>query len=306
MNYTRRMTIAALLSALLHVAGLVMLYRNYDSRPPAHAVSPEPIVLDLQPDPAHQPPPPRQLIEPAVPAAEPPPPADLIAETNAEAMDTVATLEHDTGPQLEQDDFDELPQSASPPVPPAPAAPPPPKPARKEAANEAESKLLANESDIPLESVQDAGNERQNPPVDPGEPILLAQVQPALPERPAPGKSRSRTGVAKEGVTNFDAIQSDIAPYLKLVRQRVERRWNEMLYTRYSGTTPVKAVIDCAINPQGELVSVTVAGTENDRLYSALCRDAVLRAGPFGPFTFEVPDIYREKNLEIRWTFNFL
>lgn len=68
----------------------------------------------------------------------------------------------------------------------------------------------------------------------------------------------------------------------------------------------MKAVIDCEINAEGELVSVNVVGTDNDKLYSALCRDAVQRAGPFGPFPFEVPDIYRGKNLEIRWTFSFL
>ncbi len=93
---------------------------------------------------------------------------------------------------------------------------------------------------------------------------------------------------------------------MKIVKKQVELKWNEMIHTRYSGTSPVKAVIDCAISPSGQLVSVTVVGTHNDHIYSLLCKDAVQRAGPFGPFPFVVPDIYRGKNLEIRWTFSFL
>ena len=311
MTYANRMTLAALVSALLHGAAIGVLQHTYVPAPVPAAPLPEPLVLNLQPPDPPPPPPTRQLVDVQVPADTPPKPVDRIAETHAEAMDLAARPDADASPALELDNFDALPMRAAPETPPEPAAPPPPekterKEEQKEAPEAIEETLPVEEIDAPLESVQepDAVPDRQEP--RPEAPIRIAQATPAPPQRPSPGTSRDRAGVSRQGVTNFDAIQNEIAPYLKHVRQLVERRWNEMLYTRYSGTSPVTAVIDCAINPQGELVSVTVVGPDGDRLYSALCKDAVRRAGPFGPFPFEVPDIYRDKNLEIRWTFNFL
>ena len=310
MTYTHRMILAALVSALLHGAVIGALQHTYVRVPPAATLVPEPIVLNLQPPPPPPPPPTRQLVDVREPAPAPPRPVDRIAESHAEAMDLAALPENGTAPQLELDDFDALPMAATPEVPPEPAVPPPPEQREAKEAEKApeasEDTFPVEEMDAPLESIGDPDtvNDRKEPV--PEAPIRIAQATPAPPQRPSPGSSRERAAVSKQGATNFDAIQNEIAPYLKQVRQQVERRWNEMLYTRYSGTSPVKAVIDCAINPQGELVSVTVVGPDGDRLYSALCRDAVQRAGPFGPFPFEVPDIYRGKNLEIRWTFNFL
>jgi len=79
-----------------------------------------------------------------------------------------------------------------------------------------------------------------------------------------------------------------------------------MLLTRYSGTSPTEVVIDCAIAPDGTLARVEIVGEPKDRVYAALCKDAVEKAGPFKPFPFTVPDMYRNRNLEIRWTFSFL
>lgn len=321
MNYTTRITLAALVSALLHGAGFAMLYHRYEPRPIPPEARPEPIVLNLQPDPVPPPEPPRQLVEVTMPSIEAPLPTDRIAETHAEAMDQVARRTDNAAPELELDRFDEIPQSPSPLVPPVPPVAPAPEPIAepvteeprktedtvpKEPREARDTRRLLEPMDVSQEDVPDPARVEPREATKREEPIKIAQATPAPSELPRPGRSRDQNGVANEGPTNFSAIQSEIAPYLKHVRRKVERRWNEMLYTRYSGTTPVKAVIDCAINADGELVSVTVAGTDNDRLYSALCRDAVMRAGPFGPFTFEVPDIYRGKNLEIRWTFNFL
>ena len=305
MTYANRMTLAAILSVLLHIVVFGVLQVTYVPRPNLPPPVPEPIVLNLQPEPPPLPPAPRQLVDVSEPAPPPPTPSDRIAETHAEAMDVTASSRDNAGPQLEQDDFDALPQATAPLAPPEPP-PPPPEPIAEETPEEDEGEPLLEAMEVPLEELYDPDtvNEREERP--PEEPIRIAQATPTLPQRPSPGRSRDHAGVSKHGVTNFDAIQNEIAPYLKQIRQQVERRWNEMLYTRYSGTSPAKAVIDCAINPQGELVSVSVAGPDGNRIYSALCREAVQRAGPFGAFPFEVPDIYKDKNLEIRWTFNFL
>lgn len=303
------MNLAVLLSLLLHVAGFAVLHYTYIPAPPVRPANPEPLVLNLQPDPPPQPnPPPRQLVDIVEPAPEPPVPTENIAETHSEAMDLARLEDPQRGPALEQDDFDALPKAASPDKMPAPAAPPPPpKAEEKEPSNSEEAEMQVKEIETPLEEVLDPDEADEHADSAPEAPLRIAQnTPPAPPARPSPGTTRERGSRTKQGTTNFDAIQNEIAPYLKQIRQQVERRWNEMLYTRYSGTSPAKAVIDCAINPQGQLVSVSIVGADGDRLYSALCKDAIQRAGPFGPFPFEVPDIYKDKNLEIRWTFNFL
>lgn len=317
MTYQNRMMIAVFLSVLLHAAGFGVLQYSYTPRPAPPPPESAPIIVNLQPEPEPEQTPSRQLVDVAVPAPEPPDPTDRIAETNAEAMTLARRPDAAPAPALEADTFDALPAPPSPPEEPAPAPVEPPleqappeeepepaeTPARKPSPERATPPV--EEMDLPLETVEiDEPAEAEEPAPEP--PMQVARAMPAPPQRPSPGRAREQGGGARQGATNFSAIQHEIAPYLKHVRQLVERQWNEMIYTRYSGTSPVRAVIDCAINPQGELVSVTVVEPDRDRLYSALCRDAVQRAGPFGPFTFEVPEIYRNQNLEIRWTFNFL
>lgn len=310
MNYSTRIKIAAVFSMLIHAAGVALLRQTHTLGEYIPAVAPEPIVLDLQPEARPEPSPPQQLVDVAVPAEAPPQVTEHIAVENAEAMDLALRDADRPAPALEQDEFDALPQPVATPMPQEPAAEPPSKETKEEAETEKDAE---SEAKKPIEAVETPAKEvlpeaAEAPPAPeaPEAPIKIAQAQPLLAQRPEKGKTRERGGVSKQGQTNFDAIQSEIAPYLKHVRERVEQQWNQMLYTRYSGTSPVKAVIDCAINAQGELVSVNVVGTDNDKLYSALCRDAVQRAGPFGAFPFEVPDIYQGKNLEIRWTFSFL
>jgi hypothetical protein len=304
MSYSKRIQIAAALSILLHALGLFALHYVPQPAPAPTTWPPKPIELDLQPDaPAEREP--VQLVDVAQPAPMPVPPATRIAEQNAEAMDKAPTEVEQSSPRLAPEDFDKLAKRATPESKPVPPIAPPVRESEEENTAEESQEPTFEEMEEHLEGILNA--KRTPEEVDPqDEPIQVAQADPSIPQRPSPGTSRARESGAKQGITNFQAIQSEIAPYLKHVRAQVEREWNEMLYTRYSGTSPVKAVIDCAISPSGELISVSAVGTPNDRLYSALCRDAVQRAGPFGPFPFAVPDIYRDKNLEIRWTFSFL
>ncbi len=139
----------------------------------------------------------------------------------------------------------------------------------------------------------------------------MARADTSSPPAPQPlppreSKGRLRDQVQNKGFVAFEAMQHEIAPYLQEVRRRVELRWNEMLLTRYSGTQPAEAEIDCAIAPDGTLAYVRVVGKPEDRVYAALCAAALRRAAPFGAFPFEVPAMYRDRNLEIRWTFSFL
>lgn len=323
MNYSTRMKIAAVFSLLIHAAGFVLLQLTYTPDEYSPAVTPEPIVIDLQPDApettAPDPEAPQQYVDVTTPAEVMPQPTDRIAEAFSQAMDQAENQATSNSPALKPGEFDVLPKRGAAPTPPEDPTPPPSPPSPEEEkpvgeepkTEKSEEKTATKgpalkEMESPLEDKPSEPDGAEATKPTPEAPIKIAQAQTTLPQRPDSGMSRERGGVTKQGDTNFDAIQSEIAPYLKQVRQRVEQRWNEMLYTRYSGSSPVKAVIDCAIDPEGNLVSVSVVGTNNDKLYSALCRDAVQRAGPFGPFPFEVPDIYQGKNLEIRWTFNFL
>ncbi len=148
-----------------------------------------------------------------------------------------------------------------------------------------------------------------SPVETPVAPVRTAQT-PAPPapvaNTPAVSRGRLHDAVKSVGFTNYAAIQDALAPYMKTVRGKVEREWNRALITRYSGTARTVAEVDCTIAPDGRLLSAKVVGLPRDRVYAALCREAIERAAPFDPFPFIVPNMYRNKNLEIRWTFSFL
>ena len=124
----------------------------------------------------------------------------------------------------------------------------------------------------------------------------------------SPGESRGRVdgGVLTDGFTGFEALKSDIAPYLKEVRTRVEHKWFAAMAFRYKGVSPTTAVVDCAINREGKLVYATIHEEGSAALFARVCKESIEEAAPFPPFSFEVPDIYANKNIEIRWTFSFM
>ena len=172
---------------------------------------------------------------------------------------------------------------------------------------------------MPNEAPEKQREETQLP--RPGsEPLQVAQAEPpVLP----PGRPQGRVdgGVHSKGFTGFEAMEDEIAPYLKEVRARVERNWRAALQLRYSGTTPTKAVLECSIRPDGMLLHVRIveAGvpTTGDSTsavspsgvsptYAPLCKEAIERAAPFPAFPFKIPEMYRERSLQIRWTFSFL
>lgn len=157
---------------------------------------------------------------------------------------------------------------------------------------------------------RDANQEDQNNITDseianPGENPDIAMVSP---KNTSIGKTQGRVynEVKREGVLGFEALQDQIAPYLRNIQKKVERYWLHFLLTKYSGTKPTEVVIDCEIDENGNLVRVEVLGTAEDLFYASICKLALESASPFPPFPFRVPDIYQKRTLQIRWTFSFM
>ncbi len=265
----------------------------------------EPVVMRLQPD---QPAPrPKRLVDITEPTQDPVDAlTDLIAEANAKAADAQDADSGKKAPRMEEVDESErlaAPEPAKPvqrpPVPqtqPAPESPP-----EEETAERMEVAQNVSEA-TPFEREVSAAQ-----PPNVAQEQAEQQPESLVPDLPQ-GRSRGKVegGVTSRGFLNFQAKQHEFAPYLKVVRNRVERHWRQAILLRYSGSTRRKAILDCAIAPDGRIVEVTIFDSGGSGAYAEMCRQAVLAAGPFPPFPFEVPPGYRSKNIEIRWTFSYL
>ena len=311
MHYRNRLMVAALAALIIHGGALRFLGNPY-VQPPPRVEEPEPIVLNLQPDTAS--PPPRQLVDTAVPSQEPVSETDRISDANAQAMGPELQPGENAGPALEMGDADVLPVPAvaSVPNPQHPIAPAPsesdetPKeepltPEDTEGGAQDPLDIMEADESILLARLEESAEESQ----DDSQAQTAAPPQGAPPELPEAGKSRTR-GVDRIGQTNFEAIEDEMGPYLLRIRRMVQQSWLSVLLTKYSGTSPTEAEIYCAIAPDGKVISVSIVGAPQDRLFAYLCKYAIEQAGPFGAFTFEVPEMYRNKNLEIHWSFEFL
>jgi outer membrane biosynthesis protein TonB len=166
------------------------------------------------------------------------------------------------------------------------------------------------------ERVQVARAETPELPEPPEEPAPAAEApvapQPSAPaapqplaDRPEPTEGRFEGNVSNRGFTGFEAMRSDMAPYFLEVRRKVEATWRAVLQVRYSGNEATRCVIDCVIAPDGSLVRAKILEAGDSPTFASLCKMAIERAAPFGPFPVDVPEYYRSRNLEIRWTFSF-
>lgn len=330
-NYPNRIRASGWISALLHAFAFLLAWwcvpaiHFGSAKQPSDTI--EVSLLPPTPEPPAERPLDRQLIDVAAPATAPVQPTDLIAIQNSNAADKNAESGDKPGPKVDvEDDIDSLGgRAGSVPMPqaPQPAETPAPAPKEDEPADAAapEDKIeaaITSEAKVPEKSAAKT-------------PLTVAKAQPSAPaeaaaapappvsaaaapsaeqpgnNQPADAQTRGRKyrGVRNVGVQGFEALQDQIAPYLKKVEDAVERRWREALFTKYNGSRATEAQIDCEIGPDGTIVSLKITGTPDDRIYAALCKEAIEKAGPFGPFPFKVPEIYRNRNLEIRWSFNF-
>ena len=235
-----------------------------------------------------------------IPAEEPVVETDLISDVASKAADPFDMDGAREAPFFKEPaEFDQLAKVELPDVPPPPSV---------------ETRQPAAEPPTPAEplpeltALQPREVEAQVPQTPEQAPYQVAQATPPeMPELPS-GEPKGRVdgGVKGAGFIGFEAMQNEFAPYLKEVRSRVEKHWRMMLTVQYAGVTPTQAVVDCAIRPDGHLARASVAEAGDTVGYAAICKEAIERAAPFPPFPFDVPEMYRSKNLEIRWTFSFL
>jgi len=141
------------------------------------------------------------------------------------------------------------------------------------------------------------------------EPFKVAQATPPprIPTQELRAeKGREGGGAEDSGFTSFEANKHALGEYMLGVRKRVERQWRSALHLRYVGASRTEAVIHCVIRPDGTIESASIVDAGTSLTYAVLCREAVEKAGPFGAFPFDVPEIYRNDNLEINWKFSYL
>ena len=307
MTYGKRITIAWCCALLIHLMVFGATAFRSTELGSASVMDQEPIVLNLQPPEQQQ----RRLVDVHTPAEEAPAPTERIAEHNAETMDSEVREGAVEGPKVEEiNEFEAiaLPEPSPPVMTPPPS---PPKPPEEETPQEPEAvNTLKIQKNIPQEKEErvEPTEEEPTPETPKQEPMLLAQALPPMPDINKVNKDRGPSGdlVKRKGMTNFSAIEDKIAPYLKRIQRQVEREWNAALMTRYTGTRKTEAVVQCEISPKGQIVSLKTIGIADDPLFDSICKQAIRKAGPFGDYTFTVPDIYRNQNLEIRWTFSFM
>lgn len=317
-KFRRRFKWALASSLMLHAVALLALALKTCSAQPHDVplvitlLPPRPPAAELTPPP--QPEGPRNVVDAVSPTAQPPAATANIAEQDTRAQDLSQTPGAENRPQVEDEAaHDQSPASPQPPAPPVAAQPPPkkaekePEKAKKESQKKKREPAVAVVPQIPVapEADTSAATATAQGDAPEGEPPPPAH---ALPESDRARDARGRVGggVTNMGFLGYEALRSEVAPYLKEVRKRVERNWYAALQMRYSGSTPTRAVVECAIGPNGQLVHATILEAGDSATYAPLCREAIERAAPFPPFPFQVPQMYRDKNLVIRWTFDFL
>ncbi|MGI6461354.1 MAG: TonB C-terminal domain-containing protein [Candidatus Hydrogenedentales bacterium] len=321
-NYGQRMLRSSAAAVVIHMV-LIVLFSAVGAMTAVDAIGPhiareEPLVLNLEPDPQSF----RHFVDTAVPATSPvDPDTDLISDRASKASGLHDSEGERPGPRLQQSaEVDDLAGSATP----APVVAPAPPAAQPEAAEEpAQPDTPATTPESPAQPQAEAltalarvGELRPSVPAEAPEPApqQMAQAEPqptseptAMPQ-PHLGVSKARPGAAApgKGFLGFEALEHELGPYLKEVRDRVERNWRTALEMRFSGVSRTQAILDCAISPQGKLVRVKVVEPGDSPTFAVLCKQAIEKAAPFSPFPFDVPAIYRSQNLEIRWTFSYL
>jgi len=264
----------------------------------------------------------KRLVDTVERAKTAPEQTDLIAKQASKARDLAPSDGKRPAPKaVEADEFEQLaralpmPAEAARPLPPAPEpAPDVPERAQTEAERppetpKAEQQTPEETAIVPEPAPERAGDEpAPEPEPEPAQvaraPEPRAVIKPS--GRPRKAKGRLDGGVKSTGFQSFEAIQHELAAYMEQVRDRVELEWLEMLQMRYTGTYRTRAVLDVAIAPTGRIAAITIVESGSSVTYAPLCKEAVEKAGPFPPFPFDVPPIYRNKNLEIRWTFSYM
>lgn len=318
MHYRQRILLAALCSCGINLAVLMLPWPRAAMVDGAHR---SPLVFHFVPA-AEPETAPRTvpLVVETRPTEQPPPPdTPLLSDRDSAAADRERYDGEDFAPRFEeQDTHYELPSPSV--LPEAVAAPPvtPTEPAEAESrpvparAPEREAPEAAREEDrgdlLALAAPSAPGQPAprlDRAPVQAPEPRTAVQPPPA-PSLPSRGRGNIEGMAVEEGIASFAALRDEVAAYVLEIKPLVQREWLALLLTRYSGTSPTEAVVRLAIAPDGAIAGLEFAEAPRDRIYAALCQEAIRRAGPFKPFPFRIPREYRDEHLVIRWTFRFL
>ena len=342
MFYRKRIRVAVTVSLLLHVMALLPLIAYLLHETPGARTAQakdRPIVLSLNdPLPSDKP---RRLIESGAAAEGAIEDSDLISSTDSQAQDLSDAKGETNQPHFEEiSEFDEL---GTPPIPPPGETPdieltivappesdeePVEEPVEpEETAQQPTSDTSAEPDDamqvaaLPpelreqkptVELMQvDAEPEKDEPEEPEEEPerieVARAPAQPTiLAQEIRSSRGREGGGAERSGFTSFEATQHVLGEYMLEVRRKVRQQWVAALGLRYLGAARTESFVECSIRPDGTLEYVRIVDTGESMSYAIICRDAIEKAGPFGPFPFDVPDIYRKENLEIVWKFSYL
>jgi hypothetical protein len=343
MNYRVRIGGALAVSLVLNLALLAVLPRLAPrgiaiahTRPldPAFRVDLRPSQPRREPERAETP---RQIVEAGAAAQQPVAETDLISSAETQAQDQSDAAGDPSKPAVDEvDEFDQLGASAtpppafeSPPVIEAPAIPSAgPTAAEARPASPAAPARVANAESGSL-SARSATTESGPAPAREDQPDVSAAASPpealpdALPERfqvaaatpPASQvpvqeleatRGREQGGATHSGFTSFEANKHELGEYMLHVRNLVELEWRTALRVKYAGVSRTYAIIECSIRPDGTLEFARVLEPGSSLTYAVMCRQAIEQAAPFGAFPFDVPEIYRNENLEITWKFSYL
>ncbi|MDX9975403.1 MAG: TonB C-terminal domain-containing protein [FCB group bacterium] len=310
MTYQKRMTAAVAVSLLIHALALGI--GGYKLRFPDTGPAPVPSpTLTVRLEPAERQPA-RQAVQSLAPAERPPQDTGLISDRDSNAQDPQETVQGKEPAPLDTKANESFEMGGGTAVAAAPAPPPVKKaPDSKKTEKPADKKPMAKPKPVPERTVVAKADLSQAMPAEAAQPEAAAPTPPALPgplpgARPGKFRGSLEGGIVGKGVLGFEAMKDQLAPYLLEVQRRVERNWNMAMINTYTGTTPTKAIVDCVIGPDGQVLKVEIVKEGNTPSFAPLCKSSIEKSGPFPPFPFKIPDIYRDKTIEIRWTFNFL
>jgi outer membrane biosynthesis protein TonB len=313
--------------------------------PLVFTLSPPPPPLEPEQEPEPEQEKPRQIIETVVESDEPVAETDLISDKNSKASDITDSEGDRAAPSTdESSEFDQQgavptemtePSEPSPPVVTAPseetpeAAEPTPETVAdaQEEPGEAEDVETTDIVEDPT-VVQGTLAEDAAPPAEPMEkPESKPSEQPQQEQEPLPdpivvaqadkpklqfqedvelSKSREDGGAEGKGFMSFEANRHEMGAYMLEVRRRVLRHWKAGLLLKYHGVRRTQAVIECSIRPTGELEYIRIKEPGPSYAFAVICQEAIRKAAPFPRFPFDVPEMYRNENLEITWNFSYL
>lgn len=162
------------------------------------------------------------------------------------------------------------------------------------------------------------------------QPAERQQAQPPVPpspqQAPSPGEAPSVAPESRQGEIGYSEAEEDMladalargefsneasrhlfADYYLAMRREIERTWNLLLTTRYTGLDASRAVIDFTIRPDGSLGSLVVQAAEGDTLFPVVGASAIQRSAPFGPRPVDprMPPELQALPLRIRVNFTY-